>query len=85
MKNDILSFVAECDTCQRNKGKTIQIQGVLQPFIISPSLWIDISMEFIVVLPKASNKYVIMVVVDRLFKYAHFCSLKHPFTPATIA
>jgi hypothetical protein len=42
-------------------------------------------MEFIVGLPKAGNKSVIMVVVDRLSKYAHFCALPHPFTPTMVA
>ena len=28
---------------------------------------------------------VIMVVVDRLTKYAHFCALSHPFKASTIA
>jgi hypothetical protein len=42
-------------------------------------------MDFIVGLPKSGNKLVIMVVVDRLSKYAHFCSLQHPFTASTMA
>jgi hypothetical protein len=42
-------------------------------------------MDFIVGLPKAGNKSVIMVVVDRLSKYAHFCPLPHPFTPTLVA
>ena len=29
-------------------------------------------------LPKSEGKSVIMVVVDRLTKYAHFCALFHP-------
>jgi transposase InsO family protein len=36
-------------------------------------------------LPKLGNKSVIMVVVDRLSKYAHFCALQHPFTASTVA
>jgi hypothetical protein len=42
-------------------------------------------MEFITGLPKSGNKSIIMVVVDRLFKYAHFCALHHPFTAYTMA
>jgi hypothetical protein len=41
-------------------------------------------MEFIVGLPKAGNKSVIMVVVDRLSKYAQFCALPHPLTRALV-
>jgi hypothetical protein len=42
-------------------------------------------MDFIVGLPKDGNKSVIMVVVDRLSKYAHFCPLPYPFTLTLIA
>jgi hypothetical protein len=42
-------------------------------------------MDFIVGLPKAGNKSVIMVVVYCLSKYAHFCALPHPFTPVLVA
>jgi hypothetical protein len=42
-------------------------------------------MYFITGLPKSEGKSAIMVVVDRLTKYAHFCALSHPFKASTIA
>jgi hypothetical protein len=83
MKQDIRNFVAECDVCQRNKGETVKSLGTLQPLPIPPTIWKDISMDFITGLPKSGNKSVIMVVVDRLSKYAHLCALQHPFTAST--
>jgi hypothetical protein len=42
-------------------------------------------MDFNTSLPKSGNKSVIMVVVDHLSKYTHFCALQHPFTTSTMA
>ena len=42
-------------------------------------------MDFIEGLPKSEGYSVILVVVDRLTKYAHFVSVKHPYTASTIA
>jgi hypothetical protein len=84
MKKDILTFVIKCDVCQCNKGETIKTLGALHLLPIPTSMWTDISMDFIVGLPKVGNKSVIMVVVDRLSKYAHFCSLPHPFMPVLV-
>ena len=42
-------------------------------------------MDFITGLPKSERKSVIMVVVDRLIKYAHFCALSHPFKASTFS
>jgi hypothetical protein len=42
-------------------------------------------MDFIVGLPKSGNKSVIMVVFDCLSKYAHLCSLQHPFTASIVS
>ena len=41
-------------------------------------------MDFIVGLHKVGNKYVIMVVVEYLSKYAHFFILKKPYMPLII-
>ena len=41
-------------------------------------------MDFITGLPKSEEKSGIMVVVDRLTKYAKFCALSHPFKAITV-
>jgi hypothetical protein len=85
MKKGIHTFVEKCDVCQCNKGETIKSPGTLESLPIPPAIWRDISMDFIVGLPKLGNKSFIMVVVDRLSKYAHLCALQHPFTASIMA
>jgi len=85
MKTETLTFVAECDVCQHHKGETVKLPRTLRPLLIPASIWMDVSMDFITGLPKSGNKSIIMVVVDRLSKYAHFCALPHPFTPTLVA
>lgn len=48
-------------------------------------MWVDVSMDFITRLPKSQGKDVILVVVDRLSKYAHFVPLSHPFSAIQVA
>lgn len=85
MKNEVKKFVEECATCQANKGETVASPGLLQPLPIPEHIWTDISMDFIDGLPPAHGKTTILVVVDRLSKYAHFCPISHPYTAASIA
>ena len=72
LKFDIQKFVAEFLVCQQNKVETIKTPGLLQPSSIPSQRWEDISVDFTTILPKSKGKSVIMVVVDRLTKYAHF-------------
>ena len=70
MKQDITKYVAECDTCGRVNMRTL---GYLQHLPIPVWKWKDISMDFIVGLPRTSKGYnSIWVIVDRLTKSAHF-------------
>ena len=85
MKQDVRNFMEECDVFQHNKGETLKSPGTLQSLLIPPTIWWDISMDFIVGVPNLGNKLVIMVVVDRLSKYAHFFALQHPFTASIVA
>ena len=48
MKHDIRKFVGECEVSRCNKRETVKALGTLQPLSIPPSIWRDISMDFIV-------------------------------------
>jgi hypothetical protein len=85
MKKDVRTFVVECDDCQCNKGETTKAPETLQPLSIPPAIWRDISIYFIVGVPKSRNNSFIMVVVDCLSEYAHLCSLKNPFIASIVA
>jgi hypothetical protein len=85
LKTDVQRFVAECLVFQQNKVETIKTSGLLQPLSILSQRWEEASIDFITGLPKFEGKSVIMVIVDRLTKYAHFCALSHPFKASTVA
>jgi hypothetical protein len=47
-------------------------------------VWADISLDFAEGLPKVNGKSVILMVVDRFSKYAHFIALGHPYTTTSV-
>jgi hypothetical protein len=55
MKQENHNFVIECDVCQCNKGEIVKSLGTLQLLPIPPAIWKDISMDFIIGLPKSGN------------------------------
>ena len=81
----VQDYVRTCGVCQRNKTPTTQPAGLLQPLDVPSQVWADISMDFIDALPKVHGKSVILTVVDRFSKYAHFIALSHPYTAASVA
>jgi hypothetical protein len=68
----VRDWVRTCTTCQRNKTETRQLAGLLQPLEVPSQVWADIAIDFIEGLPKMAGKSVILTVVDRFSKYAHF-------------
>jgi hypothetical protein len=85
LKTNFQRFVAECLVFQQNKVETVNTPGLLQPLSIPSQHWEEVSMDFITGLPKSEEKSVIMVIVDILTKYAHFCALSHPFKASTFS
>jgi hypothetical protein len=81
----VQDWVRTCTTCQRNKTLSQQPGGLLQPLEVPSQVWADISMDFIEGLPKVSGKVVILTVVDRFSKNAHFIALGHPYTASSVA
>jgi hypothetical protein len=81
----VRDLVRTYTTCQRNKTATSQLAGLLQPLEVPSQVWADISIDFIEGLPKVGGKSVILTVVDRFSKYAHFIALGNPYTATTVA
>ncbi|GJR88425.1 retrotransposable element Tf2 [Tanacetum coccineum] len=65
------------------EGAILKRKG--KPLPIPERVWSEISMDFIIGLPKSQGKSVIFVVVDRLSKYAYFMALSHPYTASSVA
>ncbi|WVZ75897.1 hypothetical protein U9M48_023916 [Paspalum notatum var. saurae] len=86
MKREVAEYVAVCDTCQRVKAKHQRPTGLLQPLKIPKWKWEEISMDFIVGLPRTQKGYnSIWVVVDRLTKVAHFIPVNTTYLGARLA
>jgi hypothetical protein len=86
LKRDVATHVALCDVCQRVKAEYQRPAGLLQPLKVPKWKWEEISMDFIVGLPRTRDGYdSIWVIVDRLTKVAHFIPLKTTYSGAQLA
>lgn len=70
---------------QRNKTDTLSPTRLLQPLLIPCQVWDDITMDFIEGLPCSNCKSIILIIVDRLSKAAHFLALSHPITAKMVS
>ncbi|CAH9095864.1 unnamed protein product [Cuscuta epithymum] len=85
MRRTVDEYVSSCLTCQQTKYITKAPAGLLQPLPIPEQVWNELTMDFIVGLPVSHGFSSIMVVVDRLTKFAHFGALPAKFNSIRVA
>jgi hypothetical protein len=74
MKRDVERVCARCVTCRQAKSRVLP-HGLYTPLPVPSAPWVDISMDFVLGLPRSrKGRDSIFVVVDRFSKMAHFIS-----------
>ena len=77
MKFDVVEFVSICLTCQKVKTDHPRPQGLLHQLHIPERKWKSIFMDFLCgFLRKPKGNNMILVIVERLKKVAHFITMK---------
>ncbi|EDN07175.1 hypothetical protein HCAG_03706 [Histoplasma mississippiense (nom. inval.)] len=75
LRTDVKEYVETCDVCQRIKVPRHKQYGELAPLPVPKGPWQDLSMDFIVDLPKSTRVKgydSILVIVDRFTKMAKY-------------
>ncbi|KAL0302397.1 UNVERIFIED_CONTAM: hypothetical protein Scaly_3034200 [Sesamum calycinum] len=72
MRDDVETYVRTCLICQQDKADHQNEAGLLQPLPIPKRPWESVSMDDISGLPKVGDLSSIIIMVDRLSKYATF-------------
>jgi RNase H-like domain found in reverse transcriptase/Reverse transcriptase (RNA-dependent DNA polymerase)/Integrase zinc binding domain len=85
MKEDVIAYVTFCNNCQMTKSDHTHPPGLLQPLPVPDTPWASVGIDFNTGLPTSEGRNVIMVVVDRFTKFAHFTPLSHPYSAIDVA
>uniref|UniRef100_A0A8C6UZW3 Gypsy retrotransposon integrase-like protein 1 n=5 Tax=Neogobius melanostomus TaxID=47308 RepID=A0A8C6UZW3_9GOBI len=75
MEKDTKEFVSACTVCSQNKTSNRPPSGLLQPLPIPSRPWSHISLDFVTGLPSSNGNTVVLTIVDRFSKCAHFVPL----------
>ncbi|QRV78036.1 integrase core domain protein [Ceratobasidium sp. AG-Ba] len=78
MGKDAIRYSESCDICQKIKPRRHGKRGFLQPIPIPEHPFEVVTLDFIMDLPESNGYNAILVIVDKLTRYAHFipCTAK---------
>ena len=86
MKRDIAEYVSKCLTCSMVKIEHQRPSGLLVQPEIPEWKWDNITMDFVMKLPRTRNGHnAIWVIVDRLTKSAHFLAIREDYSMEQLA
>ncbi|KAI0529675.1 hypothetical protein KFK09_002229 [Dendrobium nobile] len=85
LHRDVMRFVERCPVCQTYKTGG-NLQGLYLPLPTPETIWEDLSLDFVMGLPRTRRGHdSIVVVVDRFSKMAHFVACKKTFDAQNVA
>ena len=80
---DIHDFVLGCSVCQQEKAIHCVPAGLLQPLKLPKQKWADVSMDYIMGLPKSEmGNDGILTIIDRAIKMVHLAPVKQTIMAA---
>lgn len=85
MRQTVQHFVEQCTMCKQAKPEHVKYPELLKPLAVPKEAWQVVSLDFVEELPRSAGFTTVLVVVDKLTKYAHILPLAHPDTAMQVA
>lgn len=85
MRKDVDAIMRRCYTCQFTTGQSLNI-GLYIPLHVPDDIWMNLSMYFVLGLPRIQKGVgFVFVVIDRFFKMTHFFVCKKTTNASNIS